>query len=110
MTNDELERAIQFLTQHHAKVSAQSDRNFEQIKLHSEQIAQLLRVVSLHSEQIKTMASQAEADRAEMRDAVTEMREGFNGLIVANELTRELAEEVAKLALATGRRVADLER
>ena len=109
MTNDELERAIQFLTEHHAKVSAQSDRNSEQIRLHSEQIAQLLRVVSLHSEQIKAMGSQAEADRAEMRQGFTEMREAFNDLIVANEVTRELTQTVARLAIATSRRVTDLE-
>lgn len=52
MTGQEVGRAMQFLVEHHAKVSAHSERN-------SEQIAQLMGVVSLHSEQIKTLASQS---------------------------------------------------
>ncbi len=40
---------------------------------------------------------------------VTEMRDGFNNLIVANEVTRKLAEDVGRLAIATTHRVAELE-
>ena len=35
----------------------------------------------------------------------SEMREGFENLIVSNEVTRDLAQQVAKLALETKRRV-----
>jgi transcriptional regulator of aromatic amino acid metabolism len=38
-----------------------------------------------------------------------EMREGFENLIAANEVTRALAEQVAKLAIETKRRVDNLE-
>lgn len=88
MTNEEMERAIQFLIEHHAKVSAKIDQ-------HSEQIAQLNQTVSI-------MASQAEADRAETREAI-------NSLIVANEVTRGLAESVAKLTIEISQRVTKLE-
>ncbi len=106
MTNEEVERAIQFLIDHHAKVSAQSERN-------SEQIAQLNQTVSI-------MASQAETDRAEMREAIraliansdanlTEVREAIGALILANEVTRDLAEKTARLAIETSQRVDKLE-
>ena len=35
----------------------------------------------------------------------SEMREGFNNLIAANEVTRKLSEDVARLAIQTSRRV-----
>ena len=38
-----------------------------------------------------------------------EMREGFNNLIVADEVTRKLAEDVGRLAIATSQRVSILE-
>lgn len=37
------------------------------------------------------------------------MREAVNNLIVAHEVTLELTETVARLAIATGGRVTDLE-
>jgi hypothetical protein len=39
-----------------------------------------------------------------------EMREGFNNLIVANEVTRELAQRAAELTIATSQRVTKLEQ
>jgi hypothetical protein len=67
MTSEEMERAIEFLLDHHAKVSAD--------------IAQL----------------------------TVEMREGFNNLIIANEVTRKLAEDVARLAVQNSQRITNLE-
>jgi hypothetical protein len=40
---------------------------------------------------------------------IGEMREGFDNLIVANEVTRKLAEDVGRLAIATSQRVTVLE-
>ena len=81
MTGEEMERAIKFLIEHHAKVSADIERN-------SEQIAELSR--------------NTEAMRAEMR-------EGFENLIIANEVTRKLSEDVARLALQNSQRITSLE-
>ena len=67
MTSEEMERAIEFLLDHHAKVSAD--------------IAQL----------------------------TVEMREGFNNLIIANEVTRKLSEDVARLAVQNSQRITRLE-
>jgi len=49
----------------------------------------------------------------EMRETVVgvmeEMRDGFNNLIIANEVTRNLAEQAAKLAISANQRVTKLE-
>jgi hypothetical protein len=91
--------------EHHAKVSA----DIQQLRDAQEQQGANLEKLSA------TVAAMA----AEMRDnlkgltdtvsdltdtvsAVTaEMREGFNNLIVANEVTRDLAQKAAQLAIAT---------
>ena len=37
------------------------------------------------------------------------MRDGFNKLILANEVTRDLTQNVARLAIATSQRVTTIE-
>jgi phage shock protein A len=86
MTGEEMERAIGFLLDHHAKVSADIER-------HSEQIAQLTSAVS-------KMQGQLDETRAMVESVITEMREGFDNLTVANEVTRKLSEDVARLTIA----------
>ena len=41
---------------------------------------------------------------------VTEMRDAINGLIVGSQVTRQLAEDVARLGVQTSQRVTGLER
>ena len=88
MTNEQMERAIEFLLEHHSKVSADIGRHSEQINKHSEQIEKLTKAV--------------EGMRLEMRFAI-------DNLIVSNEVTRKMTEEIAKLAIATSQRVSRLE-
>src|ERR1051325_2113091 len=88
MTNEEMERAIEFLLEHHAKFSTDIER-------HSEQINQLTQAVT-------ALTGNVEAMREEMQD-------GFNKLVLANEVTRQLAEDVARLAVQTSQRVTGLE-
>ncbi|HEU4391234.1 MAG TPA: hypothetical protein VFV34_25775 [Blastocatellia bacterium] len=103
MTPEQIQHAIEFLLEHHAKVSADIERNSEQIALHSEQIA-------LHSEQIaqlttsiNALARQAESDRREIRDAL-------ENLIVGNEVTRDLAQKVAALQLQMGSQLVNVDQ
>lgn len=71
-------------------------------------------------ESFDRMQAQADADRVEMRESFSkvqaqadadraEMRESINNLIIANEATRKLSEEVAHLASKTSQRVTSLE-
>ena len=52
--------------------------------------------------------NQARTD-AQINSLVKQMREGFNNLIVANEVTRDLAAKVGELAMQTSQRVTSLE-
>lgn len=81
MTGDEMERAIEFLLGHQAKVSADIDRLVETVS---------------------RLETQAELGREETREAV-------NNLILANEVTRSLSENVARLTIAPSQRVTTLE-
>ena len=117
MTNEELERAIEFLLQHHAKVSADIERNSEQIdrlteriERNSEQIERNSEQIDRHSEQIAQLTETVAAMQSQIGSLVVEMREGFNNLIVANEVTRKLSEDVARLAIQTSQRVTNLEQ
>jgi polyhydroxyalkanoate synthesis regulator phasin len=100
MTTEEMERAIEFLLDHHAKVSADIER-------HSEQIGKLTETVS-------TLVVEAETDRRETREVlnsmISEIQEGFNKLILSNEVTRDLANNVAALEIQTSQRVTNVER
>ena len=88
MTGEEMERAIEFLLNHHAQVSAE--------------IGQLKEAISRQSENIDKLTADIEAMRKETRY-------GFEKLTQANEVTRRLTEEVAQLALQTSQRVTGLE-
>ena len=95
MTGEEMERAIEFLTDHHAKVSADIER-------HSEQIAQLASSVSELTESVKDMRQGMDANRLDMREAI-------DNLIIANEVTRKLAEDIARLVIQNSQRISKLE-
>lgn len=117
MTGEEMERAIEFLINHHARVSS----DIEGLK--EAQMKTAANIDAL-SENVSRLEAQAEADRRDMRetfervteemretfDSVTEeMRDGFNKLILSNEVTRDLSSQVARLAIATAQRVTALE-
>jgi hypothetical protein len=81
MTSEEMEHAIEFLLEHHAKVSAE--------------IGQLTEAVSV-------MRQEMEANRTEIRQAI-------DNLIIANETTRKLSEDVARLTIQNSQRITKLE-
>ena len=99
MTSEQMERAIEFLLEHHAKFSADIDRLTE-----SQQHL---------ADTVKQMAVETQADRRESREllngVITEMRDSFDKLILANEVTRDLANKVATLEVQTSQRVTGLE-
>lgn len=103
MTSEEMERAIEFLVHNQAK-------NTSDIMLTNEAVNKLADTVA--QDRVENRA-QLEAYRQETREQLeayrTETREAINNLIIANEVTRDLAERVAKLAMTTSQRVTALE-
>lgn len=103
MTSEELERAIEFLLESQAK-------NSTDIAFTNEAVNKLAETVSLDRRENR---EQLEAYRQESREQLEayrkETREAINNLIIANEVTRDLAEKVATLAITTSQRVTALE-
>lgn len=103
MTSEELQRAIESLVHNQAK-------NTSAIMLTHEAVNKLAETVARDREENR---AQLEAYRQETREQLEayrqETREHINNLIIANEVTRDLAEKVAKLAITTSPRVTALE-
>lgn len=103
MTSEEMERAIEFLLQSQAKNSTDISFTNEVVNKLAETVAQDRR----------ENREQLEAYRQETREQLEayrqETRESINNLIIANEVTRDLAEKVAALAITTSQRVTALE-
>lgn len=106
MTGEEMERTIQFLIEHHAKVST----DIEGLKEAQERTAANLESLA---ESVSRLETQVETDRREtqgmFQSVSEEMREGFSKLILGNEVTRDLTNQVARLAITTSQRVTLLE-
>jgi DNA-binding protein YbaB len=123
MTGEEMERAIQFLIKHHANISAgieglkeahQRSQEAQQRSQEAQQRAQetqartaanldsLTGIVVDLTQNVSRLEVQAEVSREESRDA-------FNKLILGNEITRDLAQKVASLAIETAQRVTTIE-
>ncbi|HXU40443.1 MAG TPA: hypothetical protein VN937_29070 [Blastocatellia bacterium] len=99
MTSEEMERAIEFLVHNQAK-------NTSDIMLTNEVVNRLAEAVA--QDRVENRAQLA-ANREQLEAYRQETREHINNLIIANEVTRDLAEKVAKLAITTSQRVTVLE-
>ena len=116
MSGEEMERAIEFLVDQMGNVSANIGKLTVDIEGLKESInglkeaqerttaniSSLTGVVVDLAESISRLETQAEINRKETRDAI-------NNLILANEVTRDLSQNVARLAIGTSQRVAALE-
>jgi uncharacterized protein YoxC len=103
MTNEQMERAIEFLLDHHAKMSADIERHSEQIGRLTQAVASLTGDVHALTGNVEALTGNVEAMREEVQD-------GFNKLIVANEVTRKLSEDVARLNVGMSQRLTVVER
>ena len=88
MTPEQMEKAIQFLMDSQGKILT----GIEGLK-ESQQKTDM---------QIRILAENIEAQRQEMREV-------FEKLVLANEVTRELAVQIGSLAVQTSQRVTKLE-
>ena len=102
MSRDDFEHQMEFILTQQAVFSS------EMVELR-QSIAELKEVQKQQGENLDKQAENLR-DLASVVDAVVEeMRDGFNKLIVANEVTRDLANRVASLELQTSQRVTGLE-
>jgi chromosome segregation ATPase len=110
MTSEEMERAIEFLLESQAKNSTDIAFTNEAVNKLAESVSQDRRE---NREQLEAYRrenrEQMEAYRGQLEEYRQETREAINNLIIANEVTRDLAEKVARLAITTAQRVTVLE-
>jgi hypothetical protein len=124
MTEEQMERAIEALLAQDAQFNNSLNRVREVVELLSEShiksldemrevrqaqaqtaidIKLLTGQITELTDNVSRLETQGAADRAEMREAI-------NNLIIANEVTRKLAEDVGRLAVQTNRRVTGLDQ
>ena len=96
MTQEEMESTLHILVDNQARFYA----DLELIKENQQRTdAQILAL----TERVDDIVGAVDVMRLELR-------ESFENLIIANEVTRNLAEEVGKLAITTSQRVTKLEQ
>lgn len=88
MSSEEIERRIEFIIEQQAKFSTD--------------IEQLKEVQAKQTENIDKLTENISAMQVEMREAI-------NNLIIANEVTRDLAQKAASLAINNSQRITNLE-
>lgn len=114
MSSDNIRRQIEFILEHQAKFSEDIGELRAAIGELRAAIGELKDVQKQQGATVGQIISEMEADRRETREVlngmISEMRDGFNHLIVASEATRELANNVASLEVQTSRRVTGLEQ
>ena len=106
MTSEQLERAIEFLLESQAKTSTVLAFTNEAVNKLAETVAQDRRenreLLTAYQRENREMFAET---REQLEAYRQETREAINNLIIANEVTRDLAEQVAKLAITTSQRV-----
>jgi DNA repair ATPase RecN len=102
MTSEEMEKTIQFLIDSQAKFLTDIERLKESQQKTDAQIQALAKSQQNTDLQIRILAENIEAQRQEMREA-------FEKLVMANEVTRELAVQIGSLVVQTSQRLARLE-
>ncbi len=97
MTAEQMERAIEFLLNSQAQTSADVRALVETVsRLENQMDAGFTRMEA----RMDRFEAQAESDRVEIREAI-------ENLILANEVTRKLSEDVARLNVQTSQRVTE---
>jgi len=110
MTGEELKEAMKSLLETEASTTAKLTLTIGVVNRLAETVEQDRRenreLLEAHRQENR---EQLDAQR-ELLDAYRlETREAINNLIIANEVTRDLAEKVAQLAISTSQRVSALE-
>jgi len=99
MSSDDFEKRFQ----HHVEFMLEQHARFDD-RLSKLETAQLQQ-----AENINRLVGAVAASQAQIDSMITEMRDGFNKLILANEVTRDLAEKATLPGLNNNQRLGKLE-
>jgi hypothetical protein len=109
--SDKIESKMEFIIQQQAtfavdiadlkEVQRRQSENIDKLTLNVKNLANTVAELTVS---VSELREDAKEDRVRLDLVVTEMRHGFDNLIIANEVTRKLAEDV-RVEIAGGCRV-----
>ena len=110
MSGDDFEQRFKHHVEFMLEQQARFDERLESMQaLVDERFNRLEAVQAQQADNINGIIDAMAALTAQVETERSETREAINNLIVANEVTRKLAEDVARLAIQTSQRVTNLE-
>ncbi|HKP84529.1 MAG TPA: hypothetical protein VJZ26_00450 [Blastocatellia bacterium] len=114
MSRDDFEQRFQHHVEFMLEQQARSDERLTKLEetqlQQTENINLLVGAVNATQSQVDSISKQVDSLAQQVDSIINEMRDGFNNLIVANEVSRHLAEEATRLTIQTSQRVTGLER
>ena len=116
MSSDKIQRQIEFIREHQAKFSEDIERLKEVQTRQTENIDKLFETTTSLSETTTSLSETTTSlfetttsTQAHLDSVISEMRDGFNKLILSNEITRDFANKIASLEVQTSQRMTKLE-
>lgn len=109
MSSDNIQRKMDFIVEQQAKFTVDIELLKESQKSLTADVQALTFDVRALTSNVNELSETVGTVQLEMREGFNETREAINNLIIANEVTRKLTEEVALLAINTSQRVTKLE-
>ena len=103
MSSENIQRQIEFIIEHQAKFS-------EDLELLKEDLELLKDVQSQQADNIDKLSEATASTQVQLDSVISEMRDGFNKLILSNEITRDFANKIASLEVQTSQRMTKLEQ
>lgn len=108
-SHERIERQIAFIVDQQAKFLTDIEQLKEVQARTSESVDKLAGVVSELAGTVSQMDARMDRFEAQAESDRQEIREAINNLILANEVTRKFAQDIAGLAATTSQRVTKLE-
>jgi len=109
MSSEHFQRQMDFIIEQQARFSADIEELKEVQKKQAANLDRLTTDVQSLTTDVQSLTQSVTVMQSEMEANREEAREAFNNLIIANEVTRNLAENVAKLVIALSQKVTALE-
>ena len=109
MSSEHFQRQMDFIIEQQARFSADIEELKEVQKQQTANLDRLTTDVQALTTDVQSLTTDVQALTQIVEVNHEDTREAFNNLIIANEVTRNLAENVAKLVIALSQRVTALE-
>ena len=110
MSSENTQRQIEFIIEHQAKFSEDLELLKEDLELLKEDLKLLKEVQSQQTDNLDKLSEATASSQIQLDSVISEMRDGFDKLILSNEITRDFANKIASLEVQTSQRVTKLDQ